>query len=306
MDRVRKLLNIDLLYRQGYTGKGIGVAILDTGVVPHFDFKDRILEFKNFTGRRRGMFDDNGHGTHVTGIVAGDGRSSGGVYRGIAPGAHIVMLKCLDAAGSGSIKNAVAAVDDLMFYASKYHVRIVNISIGSVLGPENRENLLLLERVEELWKMGLVVVVAAGNNGPAQGSITVPGCARSVITVGASDDDVQMKDIGKQQGLNYSGRGPTKNCIIKPEIVSPGTNIVSCSPGGNLYSAKSGTSMAAPVVSGVVALMLEKYPWYTNKDVKRRLFETAIDLGYAKNHQGWGMINPYALMHEKRYDFDRL
>lgn len=298
LNRVRKILNIDLIHERGYTGKGVGVAVLDTGVAPHPDLNENIADFKDFVNHQNRQYDDNGHGTHVSGIIAGRGIQSNGIYRGVAPDSHIIVLKCLDNEGNGSISNASKAIEYIIKKQNKYNIRIVNISIGSVLGNDRKENSQLIDHVEMLWKMGFVVIVAAGNNGPKSGSVTVPGCAKSVITVGANDDNIIAGRRRSRNFLNYSGRGPTQNCIIKPEIVCPGTNVISCSVNGRNYSAKSGTSMSAPIVSGIAALILQKYPGYTNKDVKKRMFETAIDLGYDKNHQGWGLINPMELLQE--------
>lgn len=285
MNRIRTLLDIDSIREKGYTGKGVGVAILDTGVASHADLNDNIICFKDFVNNRKNNYDDNGHGTHIAGIVAGNGGRSKGKYRGIAVDAKIIALKCLDYRGNGNVKDAEKCFDFILENRKKYNIRIVNISIGSSLkaGEEGYDS--LVNGVEKLWEEGIVVVTAAGNNGPDRGSITVPGCAKSVITVGASDE--QKK---------YSGRGPTSVCIVKPEIVCPGTNIISCSIGRYPYSKRSGTSMSAPVVSGVIALMLEKKPELTNKEIKKRLYKTAIDMGYDKSHQGWGRINPSGLL----------
>ncbi len=296
MDRVRKLLNIDLIHRRGYTGKNVGVAVLDTGIVPHMDIRENIAVFKDFVNYRTEMYDDNGHGTHVSGIIAGRGTKSKGIYKGIAPDAKLIMLKCLDYEGNGSINDAEKCIHFILHNRDRYNIRIVNISIGSVLNPDSEDNQRLIESVEMLWKKGFVVIVAAGNNGPGAGSITVPGCAKSVITVGANDESPGIVYRRKRTSADYSGRGPTENCIVKPEIVCPGTDIMSCSVGNRMYSKKSGTSMSAPVVAGVIALMLERYPFYTNKQVKKRIYETAIDLGYDKNYQGWGLINPIDLV----------
>lgn len=296
LDRVRRLLNIDLIHENGYTGKNVGVAVLDTGVSMHLDIKDNIAAFKDFVNNRREIYDDNGHGTHVSGIIAGKGTRSNGIYKGIAPDAKIIMLKCLDYEGNGSIADARAGINYIVENQAMYNIKIVNISIGSVLNPDSEENKFLIESVEMLWKKGFVVIVAAGNNGPKSGTVTVPGCAKSVITVGANDDNAGLHNRRRRTSFNYSGRGPTEGCIVKPEIVCPGTDIMSCSVGNRIYSKKSGTSMSAPVAAGVIALMLEKYPHYTNKDIKKKLYETAIDLGFDKNHQGWGLINPVGLV----------
>lgn len=297
MNRIRKMLNIDILHKQGYVGTGIGIAILDTGIARHQDFDDRIVCFQDFVNRRVSPYDDNGHGTHVSGIIAGSGKKSGGKYKGIAPASKIIMLKCLDGAGNGSVGDAKESFDFILNNKEKYNIKIVNISVGSVMKSGDREYEILLDYVERLWIAGLTVVAAAGNNGPKSGSITAPGCAKSVITVGASDDNIEVNNAGKRM-MNYSGRGPTDICVIKPEIVCPGTGVVSCNNRRFGYSPKSGTSMSAPIVSGVIALMLQKYPDLSNKEIKKRLYETAVDIGLPKSHQGWGQINPMGLLKE--------
>lgn len=296
MNRIRKMLNIDEIHKRGYTGANIGIAILDTGIARHPDIAGRTICFQDYVNGRNVPYDDNGHGTHISGIIAGNGRKSNGKYKGIAPDSRLIMLKCLDSTGNGSVSDAKKSFDFIIDNKEKYNIRIVNISIGSAMKSGDRENEMLLEYVEHLWKAGVTVVAAAGNNGPENGSITAPGCARSVITVGASDDNVQVNSTGRKKMINYSGRGPTDVCVVKPEIVCPGTGVVSCSNHKTGYSSKSGTSMAAPIVSGVIALLLQKYPELSNKDIKKRLYETAVDIGLPKSHQGWGQINPAALM----------
>lgn len=295
MQRIRQYLGINELNNKGYTGKNVGIAVLDTGVSKHPDIYNRIICFQDFVNQKERMYDDNGHGTHVTGILSGSGKMSNSKYMGVAPDSKIIMIKCLNQSGNGKAANALKGFDFIINNKEKYHIRIVNISVGATLKLNDKENDQLIEGVEELWNHGLVVVVAAGNNGPRGGTITVPGCAKSVITVGASDDNAETKN-GTGYMKNYSGRGPTNICVVKPEIVCPGTNIISCDAGLTGYSPKSGTSMATPVVSGIIALLLEKYPDMTNKEIKRKLYETAKDLGYPKNHQGWGEISPIALI----------
>lgn len=300
MDRVRKLLSIDDIHSQGITGKNIGIAVLDTGVSPHKDLIKQIIVFQDFLHNRRYMYDDNGHGTHVAGIIASSGNQSGGSYRGVAPDSKLIIIKCLDSKGKGKTKHALQAFDFIQKNKIKYNIRIINISIGSEYNKNDEESQILLEAVEDLWKAGFIVVAAAGNNGPANETITVPGCAKSIITVGASDDD-RNSYLHPMQKCQYSGRGPTKNCIVKPEIVAPGTGIISCAttrtyPKRDQYNAQTGTSMATPIVSGTIALLLEKYPNLTNKEVKKYLYQTAKDLGIEKNHQGWGQINPINLI----------
>ncbi len=136
----------------------------------------------------------------------------------------------------------------------------------------------------------MVVVVAAGNHGPAPGTVTTPGISRKVITVGCSDDDREVEVMGSRM-VDYSGRGPTNACVCKPDLVAPGCGIISCCNEPGRYFIKSGTSMSTPLVSGAIALLLEKYPSMSNKDVKLRIRERAVDLGLPHNQQGWGKLD---------------
>ena len=131
--------------------------------------------------------------------------------------------------------------------------------------------------------------------GPGSGTITTPGISRKVITVVCSDDDKEVNVMGNRMS-DYSGRGPTRSCICKPDIVAPGAAITSCSnqPGG--YAVKSGTSMATPYVSGAIALLLEQHPEMSNRDVKLFLRERAVDLGLPRNQQGWGLLDIPSLL----------
>ena len=266
-----------------YTGKGIGVCILDTGIYEHIDFSGRIWAFYDFLSYRRHPYDDNGHGTHVAGLAAGDGSASMGKYRGAAPGCGIISLKVLDRYGNGSQEDLLRAIRWIREYRKQYRIRVVNISVGTTCNSK-KEDSRLLESVEELWDEGMVIVTAAGNQGPKPGSITAPGNSRKVITVGSSDL------LEGQSAI--SGRGPTKECICKPDIVAPGNKIVSCVPGKPYsYGRKSGTSMSTPLVSGAIACMLEKNPSLTNRDIKSMLLKSADDMGLSRNLQGWGRFN---------------
>ena len=255
-----------------YTGKGIGVAVLDTGIFPHIDFGSRISVFRDFTGVRRSPYDDNGHGTHVSGILAGDGTASGGKYKGAAPGCSIAALKVLDRFGNGSREDVMRAFRWIMEFGSIYHIRIVNISVGTTEQEKTVDD-LLVQAVERAWDDGITVVTAAGNLGPAPGSITAPGSSRKVITVGAGDL------LEPRRGI--SGCGPTRDCVCKPDLVAPGKRLISCAPGRSRkeYVVKSGTSMAAPRV-----------PDLTNVQAKMLLCESARDLGLPRNRQGHGML----------------
>jgi serine protease AprX len=266
-----------------YTGKGIGVCILDTGIYEHIDFTGRIWAFYDFLAFKRRPYDDNGHGTHVAGLVAGDGTASMGKYRGAAPGCGIIALKVLDCYGTGSQDDVLRALRWIREYRQQYRIRVVNISVGTTCNSK-RNHARLLKSVEQLWDEGVVVVTAAGNQGPRPGSITAPGSSKKVITVGSSDLLEGRSAI--------SGRGPTAECVCKPDIVAPGNKIMSCVPGKPYsYGVKSGTSMSTPLVTGAIACALEKNPALTNTDIKTMLMNSAEDMGLPQNLQGWGKFN---------------
>lgn len=275
-------------------GQGIGVAVLDTGIVPHPDFDHRIVGFYDVIGEQALPYDDNGHGTHVSGVICGNGRLSGGMYAGIAPKAHIIMIKVLDQKGNGNIFHVLKGIRWVLENKKRYGIRIVNISVGTLPQEGSYEEEQLIAAVELLWDKGLVVVAAAGNYGPGRGTITTPGISKKIITVGSSNDQQYAKDTGGSK-KNYSGRGPTKECVCKPDVVAPGSYITSCNAHylkkrNSAYTVKSGTSMATPVVSGAIAVLLSKYPDMGNVEVKLRLRGSCRDLGMEQNQQGWGML----------------
>lgn len=269
--------------KSSYTGKGIGVCFLDTGIYDHIDFAGRIWAFYDFLAFKRRPYDDNGHGTHVAGVAAGDGTASGGKFQGAAPGCGIISLKILDRYGNGSQEDVLRALRWIREYRQKYRIRVVNISVGTTCNTR-KDHMRLLGSVEQLWDEGMVIVTAAGNKGPRPGSVTAPGSSKKVITVGSSDLLEGKSAI--------SGRGPTEECVCKPDIVAPGSKIMSCLPGKPYsYGIKSGTSMSTPLVSGAIACALEKNPELTNTEIKTMLMNSADDMGLPRNLQGWGKFN---------------
>ena len=274
-------------------GHGVTTAVLDTGISPHPDLKGRIVAFGDMLYGKKRMYDDNSHGTHVAGIIAGSGGLSSGLYAGIAPASQIVAVKVLDQKGEGKIRFLIEGIKAILRNRDKWQIRIVNISIGTLPHQGDEEEMELMRWVDRLWDEGLVT--AAGNFGPRSGTVTIPGISKKVITVGASDDGNQKDRYGKV-GTNYSGRGPTSECVCKPDLVAPGSYIRSCNgfsqkKNQKAYSVKSGTSMSAPVVSGAVALLLSKYPDMKNVEVKLRLLMSADDMGKDPNIQGRGLLN---------------
>ncbi|MGJ7045060.1 S8 family peptidase [Thermoanaerobacterium thermosulfurigenes] len=287
----------------GYTGKGVTIAFLDTGIYPHPDFtkpKNRIIAFHDIVNGKKSPYDDNGHGTHVAGDAASSGYLSDGKYKGVAPEANIVSVKVLDSRGSGSTSDILTGMQWILDNRDKYNIRIVSLSIGETpslppfLDP-------LVKGVDKLWRSGLVVVVAAGNSGPSINSVTSPGNSMNVITVGAVDDK-RTVDTSDDEIANFSGRGSA--FLPKPDVVAPGVKIVSTASGNvplgtddnillnKSYRTASGTSMATPIVAGAAALLLEKNPSLTNYQVKNILKSTTTNVDHYRYYsQGYGIIN---------------
>ena len=260
------LSKANICHQKGITGKGITIAVLDSGLFPHPDFSgNRIIAFKDFISDHSLPYDDYSHGTHVTGIIASS-------RIGIAPQSNIISLKVLDRNGNGSSDAFIRSIQWILENQAHFQIQIVNISIGGNASQLKYEKHILNLWVAKLWESGITVCCSAGNMGPAPDSITVPGSCREVITVGSYD------------GKNYSSAGPLLPYITKPELVAPGTNIIStCSNGG--YSKKSGTSMSVPFVSGAC-------PYLTNEQIKMRLMESAVPIpSLPYNVQGAGILN---------------
>ena len=309
-DTVRRTVKAEAAHNSGFSGCGVTIAVLDTGISPVEDLKSRLLAFKDLVNGRKQPYDDNGHGTHVAGIVAGSGLLSQGKYTGIAPRANIVGVKVLDGDGAGCSSDVLAGLQWVVDNRERYNIKVANLSVGA---NELQLNDPLVKAVEAAWEAGIVMTIAAGNNGPAPSSVTSPGVSRKVITVGASDDCKPVQ-IHLEASQNYSGRGPTADCIVKPDILAPGADVVSClsqtlskkrakaklakTACGN-YVTMSGTSMSTPVVSGAIALLLEKEPTLSPNEVKLRIKRSAECLEFPKNQQGWGLLNIEKLLWEE-------
>lgn len=288
---------------EGITGKGIGVAVIDTGVYLHDDLLGRIIGFKDFVGNKTSPYDDNGHGTHVAGDIASDGNLSNGLYKGTAPGANIIGVKVLNKSGSGSLSTVIQGVQWCIDNKNIYNIRVINMSLGSsATQPSNEDP--VCAAVEKAWKNGIVVCVAAGNEGPEARTISSPGIDPIVITVGAMNDNNSLSP-NDYKIAEFSSRGPTIDNLIKPDVICPGTNIISLrSPNSTLdkqnkssrvgtgYISLSGTSMATPVCAGIVALMLEAKKSLTPLEVKNLLKSTSTPLpNLNENIQGKGLVD---------------
>ena len=274
MERVKEVVHAKDVYKMGYSGKGIRIALLDTGVYPHKKIKDRMLFFKDYINYRTDFYDDHGHGTHIAGILCE-----------MAPKVELFVFKILDKNGNGSTESALKALDFIIKNHNRWNIKLLNFSMGYLPNANPKIQEYLIEKLEQLWDEGVTVVTAAGNNGPKENSISVPGVSRKVITVGSSDD-IFLENASSQ----YSGRGPTSCCIVKPEVLAPGTDILSLSNKPNALSKKSGTSMSVPVVCGALALALEKNIELKPVELKLLLYDTVDPLN-VKNINTWGILN---------------
>lgn len=298
MNRVKKVIHATPEEVFPYSGDGVTAAILDTGIAMHPDIAGRVVAFKDICQNHTRPYDDSGHGTHVAGCLCGNGSCLQGMYRGIAPGCRIVVCKILDREGEGSVQDMMKGIRYVLDTRKLYHTRILNVSVGIGEMDKEREQEKLIACLEEAWEAGLFVVVAAGNKGPKENSLSALGASERVIAVGCHDG----KDFAdrKRACENYSGRGPSGYRIKKPDIVSPGTGIISCNAWYkknhfgkiiNPYTAKDGSSMSVPAVSGAAALLWQKYPRFTNEQIRERLLFSARDLGEEWGKQGWGMLD---------------
>jgi serine protease AprX len=309
------------VWRQlGVTGKGVGVAILDSGIAPHPDLAGRIVAAVDFTSGATGgalvpPADPGGHGTHVAGLVGGDGAASGGAYAGVAPGANLIDVRVIGASGSTNVSTLIAGMQWVLVHRTDYNIRVVNLSAGGPATTSYRDD-PLATAAEVLVFAGITVVVSAGNEGPHERTITSPGTDPYVITVGGIDDS-GTATTADDALASWSSRGVTPiDGLAKPDVVAPGRKVVSLrSPGSTLdlelpdrlvaglhplgpaYFRLSGTSMAAPIVTGVVALMLEGSPTLTPAQVKARLKGTATALPFGSPETtGSGMVNAAAAL----------
>ena len=275
----------------GLTGKDVTVAVIDTGIFAHPDLiypENRIVGWNDLLNGRASPYDDNGHGTHVSGIIAGNGTVSRGKYAGMAPEVKLVGIKALDREGSGNTSDIITAVEWCIENQKTYNIRAINLSLGGTAQDSYRQD-PLCRAISSAWTSGIVVCVAAGNDGPDTATINTPGITPNAITVGNLDDR-GTEDVSDDVISDSSSRGPTVDNLVKPDILAPGTNITSLRAGGG-YRSLSGTSMATPMVTGAVAQIYQKWPDYKPDQVKRLLAQNARAMGLQSNFQGSGALN---------------
>jgi serine protease AprX len=283
----------------GIDGTGVTVAMIDTGVAHVEDLGERVVARVDFTPGGAGD-DEYGHGTHLAGVIAGNGAASGGKWRGVAPGAKLVSLKVAGPDGSTDVSVVIAALQWVVTHRAQYGIKVLNLSFGTdsvqpyALDPLNAA-------VERAWAAGITVVVSSGNRGP--GSINKPGDDPFVITVGAVDVN-QTIDRKDDVIAPFSSSGITQDGFSKPDVVAPGTTIVATRDAGSTvdqlhqdavvdgdYFKGTGTSQAGAVVSGVAALLYQANPTFRPSVVKSILMGSTFRSSQYRAHGSAGMID---------------
>lgn len=262
------------------------VVVIDTGVYPHIDFclgKNRIIKFVDLINNKDISYDDNGHGTFVTGVLAGN--SIVDKYTGIDNSVNIIVIKALDSDGETTSIKILQAMQWVLDNSEKYNIKVVCMSFGSLLGDKNDP---LMFGVEVLWNNGITVVCAGGNSGPELSTIMSPGASKKVITVGSLDEI--------EHGLivaDFSSRGPVGN-YYKPDLLVPGVNITSTNVfhlNKKFYTKMTGTSVSTPMVAGVVSLLYKINPNYSPDQIKYMLISACTKITGDKNSEGFGYLD---------------
>ncbi|MBI3926583.1 MAG: S8 family peptidase [Armatimonadetes bacterium] len=310
LENAVRTLGVDKLWEAGYRGQGVTIAVIDTGIYPHPDYADRIVGFKDWVQGLSEPYDDQGHGTHVAGDALGDGTASDGKYTGPAPAANLVGIKVLDKHGGGRFSDIIKGVQWAVDHKNDYHIDIINMSLGGPIFASYQDD-PVAQAVGAAVDSGIVAAVAGGNSGPKASTIGSPGNHPAAFTVGALNDrGTRSRD--DDEVAFFSSRGPTTiDGLTKPDILSPGVNITAAnSPGsaldqlavphvGRSYITISGTSMATPVMAGVIAALLSANPSLTPAEVKEIFTSTAAPLpGVDANSQGAGVVHPEAALQE--------
>ncbi len=271
--RVERLPNIEKVWDKGFRGQGQRIVVIDSGIHPHPDLKDKIVEWVDFSkAKKAAPLDEYGHGTHVAGVAAGSGVSSNGEISGIAPDAELVGLRIT------TVAEAIKALQWCVENKDEMNLKVINMSLGEVARRGHKFDPWALA-VQKATEAGLVVCVAAGNEGPNPGSISTPGIYPGAITVGAYDSK-GTADMSDDTVWKNSSQGPTIDGVSKPDVLAPGVSIFGpLAPGSGLdnaalphrgsdYFAISGTSQATPMIAGLAALLLQANPELDAEGIK--------------------------------------
>src|SRR5436853_592102 len=263
-----QLTGADQLVAAGITGQGVTVAVLDTGISRLPDFTGRLVGGVDLSGEGNPFKDSFGHGTFVSGLIAGNGASSAGAYKGEAPGARLVSVKVAGASGVTDVATVITGINWVVANKARLGIGVLNISLGTIPTTSTVLN-PLAQAVEAAARAGVVVVVSAGNAGPFNGTIMSPGEDPLVITVGALDDDGTAA-AGDDSASDFSSVGPTMvDGWLKPDVATSGRSVVSLRTPGSTIDTQfpsarvgranfvgSGTSFSAAITSGAAALVL--------------------------------------------------
>lgn len=279
--------------QNAFTGKGVTIAYIDTGIFPHLDFvlgKKRIIKFIDLIDGKNVPYDDNGHGTFVSGVGSGNGTTSNSKFTGFAPSSNIISIKALNAKGEASASKILEAMQWIYNNHKQYNIRVVCMSFGSEpLGINDP----IMHGAEMLWRSGIVVVAAAGNSGPEYETIKSPGISPRIITVGGINDNRLDQDTFSDNYFeiaSFSSRGPAFK-RFKPDLVAPSVDIISCLNSEKFYTKLSGTSVSTPMIAGICACGLEKNPLLTPEQIKRQLLINCKPITFNKNFEGYGILN---------------
>ena len=291
MNVSRKILGAE---NSNLTGKDVTIAYIDTGISSHLDFclkRNRIIKFVDLVNGKKRNYDDNGHGTFVSGVGSGNGIMSGGKYSGIAPLSNIVSIKALNQNGEANAVTILDAMQWIYDNVKKYNIKVVCMSFGSEPLGNNDP---IMKGAEVLWNKGITMVAAAGNSGPEFETIKSPGISPKIITVGGLNDNRDDKGNYEKEKFSiasFSSRGPALR-RYKPDLVAPSINITSCSfQPEKFYTVMNGTSVATPMIAGLSALLLEKDQNLTPEQVKFKLMSMSSGITFNRNLEGVGV--PY-------------
>lgn len=283
---IKKYIGISESEYKNYDGSDITIAVIDTGLTQSSTIsKDRILYFKDFIENKTDSYDDNGHGTIITNIIGANG-----IIRGIVPEVKFVIIKAFDKYGESSEENICEALSWIKNSAEKYNIRIINLSAGIYPSQYNQFDPILIHTI---FDMGINIVCAAGNiNQQNQyDSILFPGTSEFAITVGSCKNNYTY-NITDDTIASFSAKGRFIDHYYKPDLVTLGVNILSIEDNSVNTSTYSGTSTSCAIVTGVIALICEKYPEIRPKEVENILFKNCIELNDQKRiDQGHGELH---------------